>query len=95
MRFDFDFTKKNVGNTDRIIRAVLGVLLIIGAARSSSWVGGLIGAVLLGTAYLRFCPFYSTFDYSTLKDEGSVNKDDPSVIKDSIGVIKEQIPTVK
>jgi uncharacterized membrane protein len=81
MHFDFDFTKKNVGNTDRIIRAVLGVLLIIGAARSSSWVGGLIGAVLLGTAYLRFCPSYSTFDYSTIKDDDNA--------------IKDQVPTVK
>jgi hypothetical protein len=70
MKFDFDFTKKNVGNTDRMIRAILGVLLIVGAARSSSWVGGLIGAVLLATAYLRFCPAYSTFDYSTVKDDG-------------------------
>ena len=70
MKFDFDFTDKNVGNTDRIIRAVLGVLLIIGAARSSSWAGGLIGAVLLATAYLRFCPTYSSFGYSTVKDDG-------------------------
>jgi hypothetical protein len=75
MHFDFDFTKKNIGNTDRVIRAVLGVLLIVGAARSSSWLGGLIGAVLLGTAYLRFCPAYSVFGYSTTKDQGSAIKD--------------------
>ena len=75
MHFDFDFTKKNVGNTDRVIRAILGVLLILGAARSSSWLGGLIGAVLLGTAYLRFCPAYSLFGYNTVKDEDSANKD--------------------
>lgn len=68
MRFDFDFTKKNVGNTDRVIRAIVGVLLIIGAARGSSWVGGLIGVALLATAYLRFCPTYSAFDYSTIKE---------------------------
>ena len=80
MNFDFDFTKKNVGNTDRIIRAVLGVLLIVGAARSSSWVGGLIGAILLGTAYLRFCPAYSALGYSTNKDE-STDKDQVPMVK--------------
>ncbi len=78
MKFDFDFTKKNVGNTDRIIRAILGVLLIIGAARSSSWVGGLIGAVLLATAYLRFCPAYSAFDLSTIKDDGAPKDEAPA-----------------
>jgi hypothetical protein len=74
MKFDFDFTQKNVGNTDRVIRAILGVLLIVGAARSSSWVGGLIGAVLLATAYLRFCPAYSAFALSTVKDEAPAAK---------------------
>ena len=70
MKLDFDFTKKNVGTNDGIIRAILGVLLIIGAARSHSWLGGLIGAVLLATAYLRFCPAYSAFGLCTIKDDG-------------------------
>ncbi len=53
---NFDFTKHNVGNIDRLIRAALGVLLIASVLFGSSWVVGLIGAVLLGTAYFRFCP---------------------------------------
>lgn len=64
-----DITKHNVGKTDRVIRAVIGALLIIGAARGGSWVVGLIGVVLVGTAYLRFCPAYSALGFCTNKDE--------------------------
>lgn len=67
---NFDFTKHNVGNLDRLIRAIVGALLIVVAFLGSSWVAvaGLIGAVLLGTAYFRFCPAYTLFDFSSNKD---------------------------
>ncbi|MGB5834730.1 MAG: DUF2892 domain-containing protein [Thiohalocapsa sp.] len=64
---NFDFTKHNVGNIDRLIRAALGVLLIASVFFGSSWVVGLIGAVLLGTAWFRFCPAYALFDFSSDK----------------------------
>lgn len=70
----FDFTKRNVGNIDRLIRAVVGIVLIVGAVRAESWVAGLIGAVVLGTAYLRFCPAYTLFDFSSNKDIAPVSK---------------------
>jgi len=70
----FDFSKQNVGNTDRLIRAVVGVVLIIGAFRGNSWVAGVLGAVVLGTAYLRFCPAYTLFDFSSNKDIAPVSK---------------------
>lgn len=66
---NFDISKHNVGKTDRMIRAIVGVLLILGAFRGGSWVVGVIGAVLIGTAFLRFCPAYKAFDYSTDKGE--------------------------
>lgn len=65
----FDISKANVGKTDRLIRAIVGALLILVALRAESWIAGLIGIVLLGTAYLRFCPGYAAADYSTNKDE--------------------------
>ncbi|MGB5831775.1 MAG: DUF2892 domain-containing protein [Thiohalocapsa sp.] len=65
----FDLTKHNVGNIDRLIRAIVGALLIVGAFIGSSWVAGLIGAALVGTAYFRFCPVYALFDFSSNKDE--------------------------
>ncbi|MEX0957972.1 MAG: DUF2892 domain-containing protein [Burkholderiales bacterium] len=53
--------KANVGNVDRIIRIVAGLLilsllfLLEGPAR---W-WGLIGIVLLVTGFVRFCPAYA------------------------------------
>ncbi len=61
----FDITKPNIGNIDRLIRAIVGVLLIVAVFRGSSWVGGILGAVLLATAYFRFCPVYTLFDFSS------------------------------
>ncbi|WP_295385917.1 DUF2892 domain-containing protein [uncultured Thiodictyon sp.] len=68
----FDITKSNIGNTDRMVRAGVAVLLLIGALRGNSWVAGLIAAILLGTAYLRFCPAYAAMDFSTDKDPAEV-----------------------
>lgn len=55
--------KCNVGLTDRIIRVSLGIGLI--AAGFFGWVSGIlaivlgvIGAVLIVTAGLKFCPLY-------------------------------------
>ncbi len=65
---NFDFTKKNIGTTDRLVRAIVGVLLIVGALRGGWWVAGIIGAVLVVTAFLRVCPGYMPFGFSTNKD---------------------------
>jgi hypothetical protein len=57
----------NVGSADRILRVVLGLLLLSllvlleGPAR---W-WGLIGIVPLATALLRWCPAYSLLGMST------------------------------
>jgi hypothetical protein len=70
----FDITNHNIGKTDRIIRAIIGALLIIGTLRGGNWIAGLIGAILLGTAYFRFCPAYTIFDFSTNNDTAPENK---------------------
>lgn len=71
---NFDITKNNIGSTDRMIRAGVAVLLIIGAVRGGSWVAAIIAAVLLATAYFRFCPAYGVFDFSTNKEVTPVVK---------------------
>jgi hypothetical protein len=71
---NFDYTKHTVGTIDRLIRAALGVILIASVFFGSSWVAGLIGAVLLGTAWFRFCPAYALFDFSSDKDVAPVGK---------------------
>lgn len=61
--------KKNVGSTDRTIRAIVGVVLLALAAMSLSgvwmWVAGVIGVVMLGTAALGTCPPYAIFGINT------------------------------
>lgn len=59
--------KKNVGKVDKIIRIILGiVILALGYAYNSYW--GLIGLVPLLTAGMSFCPLYAPFKISTKKD---------------------------
>ena len=65
----FDISKANIGKTDRLIRTIVGALLIIGAFNGGGWLAAVIGAVLIGTAYLRFCPAYNVFGLSTVQDE--------------------------
>ncbi len=63
----------NVGSLDRIIRIVVGAALILapllGLVASASSTLGIImiavGAVLLGTGFVSFCPLYRIIGAST------------------------------
>ncbi len=58
--------KKNVGKADKVIRIILGlVIVVLGFVYSSWW--GLIGLIPLGTAFMGFCPLYAPFKISTNK----------------------------
>ena len=62
--------KQNIGNTDRIIRVALAVLLAVGAWMAGlGSVGGIIllvlAAVMLVTSAVGFCPLYAPFGFST------------------------------
>lgn len=54
----------NVGNTDRILRIVVG-LALIGIAVSGISVWGWIGVVPLLTGVFRYCPAYSLLGMNT------------------------------
>ena len=64
--------KKNVGVIDKIIRIVLAAVssflyftgVITGTAGTAVLI---IGAILLVTAYLRFCPIYAFLGFRTCK----------------------------
>lgn len=61
---------QNLGQTDRIIRTLVGVILIgAGIYFKSYW--GLIGLIPLATAYLRWCPAYLPFHISTCKSRNA------------------------
>lgn len=58
--------KANVGGADRIIRIILGVLIIVLGFYFKSW-WGLIGIVPMFTGLLNFCPAYTLIGVSTNK----------------------------
>jgi uncharacterized membrane protein YkgB len=61
--------EKNMGNTDRAIRTVIGVVLLFVAFTSLAgvwaWVAGIVGAVLLATAAMGSCPPYALLGINT------------------------------
>ena len=63
---------KNAANWDRIVRVVVGiVLLFLGfggmAAGTTATVLGILGAILFFTGLVGFCPLYALFKFSTKK----------------------------
>lgn len=58
--------KLNVGNTDRVIRAILGLVVIALGFYYGTWWGAL-GLIFLATAAIGWCPLYVPFGLSTYK----------------------------
>ncbi|MHC1729541.1 MAG: DUF2892 domain-containing protein [Syntrophobacteraceae bacterium] len=54
----------NVCGTERIVRAVLGVIIILAGLYYASW-WGLIGLIPLLTAVVRYCPISHVLHFST------------------------------
>ena len=57
--------KLNVGGIDRILRIVLGLVLIGLAATGKVGLWGWIGIVPLATAAIGFCPLYTVLGFSS------------------------------
>jgi len=58
--------KTNVGATDKIIRIVAGIVLIImGILYSNIWI--IIGLIPLITGLIGFCPLYTLLGINTCK----------------------------
>ncbi|WP_371804906.1 DUF2892 domain-containing protein [Candidatus Lokiarchaeum ossiferum] len=64
--------KKNMGKTDRLIRLVLGLILLVVAViigiSNLNWlpiVLGILGLVMLITSAIGFCPLYCPLKIST------------------------------
>ena len=64
----------NLGNADRIVRAVLGLAFFfapllnvpdIWASPTLTYVSMAVGVILVITAAIRFCPLYRIFGLST------------------------------
>ncbi len=60
--------KKNIGNTDRRFRVILGIVIaVLGIFYQSWW--GLLAVIPLVTAMIQVCPAYLPFGISTIKKE--------------------------
>ena len=57
---------KNIGDKDSLYRAIGGVILLIWGISAQTALG-LLGFVLLATAYFRVCPIYIPMDVDTTK----------------------------
>jgi type IV secretory pathway TrbD component len=56
----------NVGTTDRWVRIVLGLVVIVLGFYFQSWWGAL-GLIFLATGLIRWCPLYVPFKFNTIK----------------------------
>lgn len=56
----------NIGKTDRIIRIVAGLLLLSLVFVGPQTLWGLVGLILLATAFINFCPAYKLIGVDTL-----------------------------
>jgi hypothetical protein len=57
--------KSNIGGIDRILRMLVGLVLIGLAASGTVGIWGWIGIVPLATGLFRFCPAYLILGIST------------------------------
>lgn len=59
--------KSNVGGTDRILRVIVGLILIGLSLAGVIGVWGWIGIIPLVTGLAGFCPAYLPFHFSTCR----------------------------
>jgi hypothetical protein len=59
--------EKNVGKLDRIIRVVLGIILLCLGLYLKNWLLDLLGLISLATAAIGWCGLYKVFGISTCK----------------------------
>jgi len=64
--------KKNVGSVDRVLRIVLGVVIVALGLYYQSW-WGVLGIIPLFTASISSCPLYMPFGISTCKTKETEN----------------------
>jgi O-antigen ligase len=62
---------KNIGNIERIIRIVSGLVLIALAATGTVGVWGWLGLVPLATGLVGWCPPYSLLGINTCKNKNT------------------------
>jgi Protein of unknown function (DUF2892) len=62
--------EKNVGNVDRVLRILVGLVLLSLTVIGPKSLWGLVGIVPLATALLGWCPAYTLLGIRTCKTSG-------------------------
>lgn len=58
--------KKNVGSVDRLLRLIVGAVIIVWGVYAESW-WGLVGLLPLMSGLMNWCPLYVPLKLSTIK----------------------------
>lgn len=58
---------KNIGSVDRVIRIIIGIVLIALTLNGNIGAWGWIGIIPLATALINFCPLYRILGFSSDK----------------------------
>ena len=58
---------KNIGSVDRLIRIIIGIVLIALTINGNIGAWGWIGIIPLATALINFCPLYRILGFSSHK----------------------------
>ena len=58
---------KNIGSVDRLIRIIIGIVLIALTLNGNIGAWGWIGIIPLATALINFCPLYRILGFSSHK----------------------------
>jgi hypothetical protein len=61
--------KKNLGSADKIVRVIVGLVLILLVFVGPQTPWGWIGIIPLATVVMSWCPIYAIFKFSTAKKE--------------------------
>lgn len=65
--------KTNIGSVDRVIRIVVGLVILAAGYYYKSW-WGLIGLLPIITALVRFCPAYVPLGLNTCATNAAAEK---------------------
>ena len=63
--------KRNEGNTDRVLRVILGVALLSLVFIGPKTIFGLIGLIPLITGLVGYCPIYALLGFGTCRASNS------------------------
>ncbi len=71
----------NMGSVDRIVRAIVGAVLLLVVflgplGVTAQWILGIIGVVMLGTAAVGFCPAYLPLGIRTCPKTGEGKREE-------------------